>query len=159
MFYVKLLLILGLLLPAVAVAQEAAENESSAFTPTVLNANFRRVGLDMSSTEVRHSQEYANSSISQLNADSQTVVKGVFDFVLEYETSAFRWDNAAYAEYARTKLKPADQPADTNESADKILFTTNYTQKIWDFDEGHLGVHLGDPGAREEVANEHERIE
>ena len=138
MFYVKLLLILGLLLPAVAVAQEAQE-EAGVMTPTVLNANFRRIGLDLSSTEVRHSTQYANSPVSQLNSDSQTVVKGVFDFVLEYETNYFRWDNGAYAEYARTKLKPADQPADTNETADKILFSTNYTQKIWDFDGGHIG--------------------
>ena len=95
--------------------------------------------MDIFSTEVRHSQQYANSPISQLNSDSQTVVKGVFDFVLEYETNAFRWDNAAYAEYAKTKLKPAVGPADTNETADKILFSTNYTQKIWDFDGGHIG--------------------
>ncbi|MBP5534400.1 MAG: DUF3078 domain-containing protein [Alphaproteobacteria bacterium] len=136
MFYVRLLLILGLLLPAVAVAQEAQEGT---FSPKVLNANFRRIGLDLSSTEVRHAQQYANSPVSQLNADSQTVVKGVFDFVLEYETNSFRWDNSAFAEYAKTKLKPADQPADTNESADKILFSTNYTQKIWDFEDGSIG--------------------
>ena len=139
MFYLKLLLILGLLLPTAALAQEVAGSEDGLFTPTLLNANFRRIGLDLSSTEVKHAPEYANSPISQLNSDSQTVVKGVFDFVLEYETKKFRWDNGAYAEYAKTKLKPADQPADTNESADKILFTTNYTQKIWDFDNGHLG--------------------
>lgn len=139
MFYVKLLLILGLLLPAVAMAEEAPKSEAGIMTPTVLNANFRRIGLDLSSTEVRHSQNYANSPVSQLSADSQTVVKGVFDFVLEYETNYFRWDNSVFAEYAKTKLKPENQPADTNESADKILFSTNYTQKIWDFDGGHIG--------------------
>ena len=139
MSYTKLLLFLGLLIPAVAVAQETTTEQSNVMTPTVLNANFRRVGLELSSTEVRHSQDYANSSITQLNADSQTVVKGVFDFALEYETQHFRWDNSVFAEYAKTKLKPANQPADTNESADKILLSTNYTQKIWDFEEGSIG--------------------
>ena len=139
MSYVKLLLILGLFLPVTAFAQEDLGDFVS---PKILNANFRRVGLELSSTEVKHAQQYANSPVSQLNADSQTVIKGVFDFVLEYETKYYRWDNSVFAEYAKTKLKPANQPADTNETADKILFSTNYTQKIWNFEVNCLFLHL-----------------
>ena len=48
-------------------------------------ADFRRVALEFSSTEVKNAKAYANSPNSQLSADSQTVVKGVFDFMLEYQ--------------------------------------------------------------------------
>ena len=48
-----------------------------------LRANFKRVALEMSSTSVSNAEEYQNSPNSQLSADSETVIKGVFDFVLE----------------------------------------------------------------------------
>ena len=50
-----------------------------------LRANFRRVALEMSSTEVKNADLYVDSPHSQLSADSKTMIKGVFDFVLEYE--------------------------------------------------------------------------
>jgi hypothetical protein len=34
-------------------------------------------------------------------------------------------------EYGKTKLKPVDEPADTNETADQILLTSEYTHKLW----------------------------
>lgn len=132
----KLLLITALFTPAIALAQE---DESAFFEPNTLKLNVRRIGLELSSTDVKNAEYYEASPVSQLNADSQTVVKGVLDTVLEYETPYFRWDNGVYAEYAKTKLKPANEPADTNESADKILFSTNYTQKIWDLEYGSIG--------------------
>lgn len=52
--------------------------------PATLKADFRRVGLELSSTNVTHSREYQNSPVTQLSTDGQTVVKGVFDFLLEY---------------------------------------------------------------------------
>lgn len=95
-----------------AQAQEAA----------TLKADFRRVGLELSSTNVTHSREYQNSPVTQLSTDSQTVVKGVFDFLLEYNRDNLRWNNTIYAEYGETKVKPVDEPAETNETADKIVF-------------------------------------
>ncbi|MGN1079237.1 MAG: DUF3078 domain-containing protein [Alphaproteobacteria bacterium] len=107
-------------------------------TPT-LKADFRRVGLELSSTNVTHSREYQNSPVTQLSTDSQTVVKGVFDFLLEYNRDNLRWNNTIYAEYGETKVKPVDEPAETNETADKIVFSSDYAHKMFKFNNIDFG--------------------
>ena len=49
-----------------------------------LKANLRRLGFEYSKTDVSHAKEYENSPVSQFNADSQSLIKGVLDFALEY---------------------------------------------------------------------------
>jgi len=102
-------------------------------------ANFRRVALDISSTSVGNAEEYKNSPNSKLSADGEEVVKGVFDFVLEHETASSRWDNGIYAEYGKTTLKPAEGEKSKTENADKILLSTDYTEKMWKWDEADVG--------------------
>jgi len=102
-------------------------------------ANFRRVALDVSSTSVGNAEEYKNSPNSKLSADGEEVVKGVFDFVLEHETASSRWDNGVYAEYGKTTLKPAEGEKTKTENADKILLSTDYTEKMWKWDEADVG--------------------
>ena len=96
-----------------------------------LRANFRRVALEMSSTEVKNADLYVDSPNSQLSADSKTMIKGVFDFVLEYEQPNWQWNNSLFMEYGRTKLKPVGEEDTTNEDADKILLTSDYNCKLW----------------------------
>ncbi len=117
-------------------------NESEAVKvvkPSELRANLRRLGLEMSSTEVSNAKEYKNSPVSQLNTDSQTVIKGILDFALEYETEKNRWDNSVFLNYGKTKLKPQGEAADTTENEDKILLTSDYTYKLYKFQ----GLDLG----------------
>ena len=128
-----ILFCLCLFFATVTNAQEANESKST------LNLNVRRIALELSSTEVKHSQQYQDSPVTQFTADSQTVVKGMLDVALEYERDILRWDNRVFAEYARTKLKPANEPADTNETADKILFTSTYSHKAWTLNEANVG--------------------
>lgn len=133
---IKQIIYLGALLLATPVlAQEvsptaAAQNFEAPATGT-LRANLRRLGLEMSSTDVKNAEAYVNSPVSQFNADSQTVIKGVFDGVLEYDRSNLQWNNSLFMEYGKTKLKPAGEPSDTNETADQILLTSEYTHKLW----------------------------
>ncbi|MBO4520533.1 MAG: DUF3078 domain-containing protein [Alphaproteobacteria bacterium] len=117
---------------ALLISFQANAQENTASAPT-LKANFRRVGLEMSSTSINHSREYKNSPVTQLSTDSQTVVKGVFDFMLEYNRENLQWNNGVYAEYGETKVKPVDQEAEKNESADKILFSSDYAHKLFEF--------------------------
>ena len=121
---------------AVLISFQAQAQESSA--PT-LKSNFRRVGLELSSTSITHSREYQNSPVTQLSTDSQTVVKGVFDFMLEYNRENMQWNNGIYAEYGKTKVKPVNQPTETNENADKILLSSDYAHKLYEFN----GVKFG----------------
>ncbi|MBO4700197.1 MAG: DUF3078 domain-containing protein [Alphaproteobacteria bacterium] len=101
--------------------------------------NIRRIGLDLSKTTVRHSGEYQGSPISALSADDQEFIKGVFDTALEYKHDRFNWDNSLFMEYGRTKIKPYDGETLVNESADKILATSNLNYACWDFDSFKLG--------------------
>lgn len=101
--------------------------------------NIRRIGLDMSKTSVRHSDQYSTSPISALSADDQEFIKGVFDTALEYKHNRFSWDNSVFMEYGRTEVKPYNEPRTVNESADKILLTSNLNYACWDFDSFKLG--------------------
>lgn len=130
----NLFLSASLLATLPAYAQESNDTAKSEW-----RANFRRVALDISSTSVGNAEEYKDSPNSKLSADGEEVVKGVFDFMLEHETSDSRWDNGVYAEYGKTKLKPAEGEDTKSENADKILFSTDYTQKVWKWDEADVG--------------------
>ena len=101
--------------------------------PSELRANFRRIGLELSSTKVSNAEEYENSPITQLNADNQSLIKGVFDFVLEYDNADMRWDNSLFMNYGRTKIKGHKEGdvSETSENEDKILLTSDYAYKTW----------------------------
>ena len=93
----------------------------------------RRIGLDLSQTQVRNAAEYQDSPVSVLNATSQDYIKGVFDTILEFTKNKFKWDNSLFMEYGRTTLKPYDAPPTTDENADKILFSSDLSYACWDW--------------------------
>ena len=137
MSFTKYLLTAVLLFGMPAFAAETTADKAAdkpAETPATLKANLRRLGLEMSSTNVKNAESYQNSPVSQFNADSQTVIKGVFDGALEYDRSNLNWTNSLLMEYGKTKLKPVNAPDSTNENADQILLTSEYTHKLWSHD-------------------------
>ena len=93
----------------------------------------RRIGMDLSQTQVRNAAEYQDSPVSALNATSQDYIKGVFDTILEFTKNKFKWDNSLFMEYGRTTLKPYDAPPTTDENADKILFSSDLSYACWDW--------------------------
>lgn len=101
--------------------------------------DIRRIGLDLSKTQLRHVDEYTNSPITALNTDGQDYIKGTFDTVLEYTKNRFNWDNGLLMEYGKTTLYPYNAPKTVNENADKILFSSNLSYACWDFDSFKLG--------------------
>lgn len=118
---------------------QAAENTNQTGNAVSWRANFKRVALEMSSTEVKNADQYQDSPVTQLSADSETVIKGVFDFALERETSRSMWENSLLMQYGRTKLRPAEGASTTNENTDQILFTSDYTHKLWKYKEADVG--------------------
>ena len=81
------------------------------------SANLKKASVQLSSTEVSHAKEYKDSPNSQLSGDSETVVKGIFDFALTQEKDDYKWENSLFMEYGKTKLKPVDGPNVENETA------------------------------------------
>ncbi len=113
------------MMPVCAMAQSADEME--------LYLNIRRIGLEMSKTEVRNADQYQDSPIQALNADSQDFIKGVLDTALEYKRNKFKWDNSLFMEYGKTTLKPYNKPETSNENADKILLSSDMSWACWEF--------------------------
>ncbi len=96
-------------------------------------ANFKRVGLDLATNKVSNYREYENSPNTEINENTQGVLKGVFEFAFEYEQPAYRFDNMIYAEYGKSRIH--NNPGEKNyiENADKLLLTSEYIYKLRHF--------------------------
>lgn len=143
----KVSFLLGLiLLPTMALAEDKPATDEKKYD---LVLNVRRIGLDLSQTKVSNADQYADSPIQALKASGQEYIKGVSDIVLEYKKDKFNWDNSLFMEYGRTKLKPYDSAATTNENADKILLSSDLSYECWE----SYGLKFG-PMARAQYETE-----
>lgn len=107
-----------------------------------LYLNVRRVGLEMSKTQVRNAAQYQDSPIQALKADSQDFIKGVLDTALEYNKNKLKWDNSLFMEYGKTTLKPYNEAKTTNENADKILLSSDMSWACWKWGQFSFGPTL-----------------
>ena len=128
----KLICSLLVLLPTVAFA-DASPNE------TKFNLNVRRIGFDWSNTSIGNAGEYQDSPVAALKATNQENLRGVFDVALEYGFNRFKWDNSLFMEYGKQTLKPYNAERTVDESADKILFSTDLAYAWLDFETFKLG--------------------
>lgn len=103
----------------------------------------KKIALDITSTEVKHANDYKDFSDARLNGDSQSTVRGSFDGIAEYHATHFLWTNELFMDYGRTKIRPIDEEHITNENADKILLTTGYTQRLWKVEDVLGGFEVG----------------
>ncbi len=113
-------------LPTVALADDVASSDK-------FDLNIRRIGLEWNKTQISNAGEYLDSPVSALTATSQDMIKGIFDTALEYTKDRFSWDNSLFMEYGETTLKPYDEPKTTDESADKILFSSDLSYACWNW--------------------------
>ena len=151
--YKKLLLILfGMLL--FANLAQASEETVENLDEVKWNADFRRVALELSNTSVSNAEEYKDSPNAKLSSDSESLIKGVFDFALERETGNGIWSNKLFMEYGETRVKPADGETNTTENSDKILLTTEYNDKMWKYYEADIGPFASLGYQTEFTANE-----
>ncbi len=105
-----------------------------------LRANIKRIALDFSQTTVKNAKEYQDSPYTQLNANDEMMVKGVFDFALELEKPNYRWDNKIFAIYGKTTSEDnIDGTKTSSENADQILFTSDYSRKMWKIKQADIG--------------------
>lgn len=102
-----------------------------------------KLAVDITSTEVKHAQDYQGFSDARLTSDSQTSVRGAWDSIADYHAQHFVWTNELLMDYGRTKLRPVDGEALTNENADRILFQTGYTQRLWKVEDFLGGFEIG----------------
>lgn len=120
-----------LMMPFVAHAADVDARE--------LFLNVRRIGLDLSKTRVQHAEQYQDSPVQALKADSQDFIKGIWDTALEYKHNKFKWDNSLFMEYGKTTLKPYNKPETVNENADKILLSSDMSWACWKWGQFSFG--------------------
>lgn len=133
-----------LLLPALVlcVAANAAYAEETEDKTYGWSAVLKKAGIEVTSTEVKNSEEYADSPNAELSGDSETVTKGILDFSLIDQQEKFKWENNLFAEYGKTKLRPKEGPDVTNETADKILLSTDFAHKTWQYWNAYVGPFI-----------------
>ncbi len=103
----------------------------------------KKLAFDLTSTEVKHAQEYQGFSDARLTSDSQTSVRGAWDSIADYHTEHFVWTNQLLMDYGRTKIRPVEGNILTNENADRILAQTGYTQRLWHVNDFLGGFEMG----------------
>jgi len=133
------LMVSTMLLPLAVHADETNEEVS---TSSSLTANLKRLAVQYNQNSVtnREDPNYPGTFTS----DEQQVFTGIFDGNIEYNNDSLVWLNSLFMEYGRSETD--NNGAKTkSENADKILFTTDYTHKIWKLDQGIVGpfINLG----------------
>lgn len=106
--------------------------------------NLKNLSFQFSNTDVKNAADYQNFSNSRLTSDSQTQIQGNLNFAAEYYKDRIRWNNILLLDYGRVTLRPYDEPKSSNESADKISISTEYTYKSIDI-KNFLGGFLIGP--------------
>ncbi len=102
-------------------------------------ANFKRVGVALSTVKVSNPEPYENSPYFETNSNTQGALKGVFDFGLEYEDALNSWNNNLYMEYGETKVRNYEGRKKSHETADLFLFNSEYIRKMWQYGPAHIG--------------------
>ncbi len=102
-----------------------------------------QLSFDFNSTEVKNAAAYQDFPEARLNADSQTVIRGLLNTSADYYAKHYVWSNELVLDYGRTKIRPVQGQTLTNENADQVLFTTGYTQRIWNIPDFLGGFELG----------------
>lgn len=138
-------------LPLVAMADESPKDDK-------FNLNVRRIGFDWTKTNVQNAGEYQNSSVAALKATNQENIQGVFDVALEYGFERFKWDNSVFMEYGKQTLKPYDGEKTVDESADKILLSSDLAYACWDFGSVRLGPIMTTQYETEFVGNPRAKV-
>ena len=111
--------------------------------PAGWQMDLKRVSLNLTTTQVKNADVYANFSDSRLNADSQNVIQGFSNFEAAYSVPKYLWSNDLLAEYGKTTIKPKQGEETKTESADRIVFTSDIAYKIWKVENFFGGFDAG----------------
>ena len=101
--------------------------------------DLKRISLNFSSTTLRNQDLYSVSADTRLQGDSQIVAQGYLNLNMDYYSSNFVIFNSLLAEYGQTIIFPKNAPSVSNKNLDRIILSSDYTQRIWEFDE-FLGI-------------------
>ncbi|MDE2039651.1 MAG: hypothetical protein KGO96_05790 [Elusimicrobia bacterium] len=86
--------------------------------------DFRDVGLDLQQTRVVRDDAFNDVPNSRIQGFDELLIGGEAKVDAEYLRQPFRWKNTVELEYARSRLRPRDQPPVSNTTANRIMVST-----------------------------------
>ncbi len=94
--------------------------------------NLKKVGLNLSATEVKNAQDYQSVPNPQLTGDSQVIIQGLLNVNAARYGNLFLWNNELFAQYGKTRIRPSDGTAARNTiNANIILLTSELNARLW----------------------------
>lgn len=104
---------------------------------------FDRIALNFSSTSIKNQKQYSGFSNTHFKGDSQIITEASLLFHSNYYAKHFVIFNTLYGEYGRNIIYPNDGKIIDNTTLDRIIISTDYTQKIWNFENLLGGFDMG----------------
>jgi hypothetical protein len=101
----------------------------SAASGGLWRVNFRDVGLNVQNTKVVRDDAFNAVPNSRIQGFDELLIGEVFKADAEYLRRIYRWSNTLELEYARSRIRPRDQPAVTNTTANRIMFLTTASRR------------------------------
>lgn len=105
--------------------------------------DLKRLGLNLTSTNVKNAKTYEGFSDTRLTSDSQTLIQGALNFRGDYFGNHYFWSNGVLAEYGKSTIEQTDGEKITTESVDRIIFDTAYTLRCWNVKDFLGGFEAG----------------
>ncbi|MDD5656472.1 MAG: hypothetical protein PHF00_04360 [Elusimicrobia bacterium] len=91
--------------------------------------NFRDVSLNIQNTKVARGDAFDAVPNPRVQGSDELLIGGDFKTDADYLRGAYKWSNTLELEYARSRLRPRDQPAVTNIAANRMTFLTAGTRR------------------------------
>ncbi len=101
----------------------------------------RQLSLNITSTEVHNTDD--KFAEARVKADSQTFIQGKLDFAANYFANKLFWSNTILGEYGKTYVRPVNKEETITENANKVLFTTDLTYRLWNVENFLGGFEAG----------------
>lgn len=105
--------------------------------------DLNRIALNFTQNSLTNQKLYTSFSDSNLKGNSQLALQFFFTLNGNYYAPRFVVFNTAYAEYALTEVTQTNKSTVTNKTLDRLVFSTDYTQRMWDFDWGFEEFEMG----------------
>ena len=108
-----------------------------------LEIDLNRIALTFSQSSLSNQTLYSNYSDANLKGNSQMSLQSFFTLNFNYYSRRFVTFNSIIAEYGFTQINQNNNNYITNKNLDKLLFSIDYTQRMWDFDLGFETFEVG----------------
>jgi len=92
--------------------------------------NFRDVSLNLQGTQVARANDFNSVPNPRIQGSNELLIGGNLKTDADYLLQDYKWGNTLELDYARSSLRPRDQPPITNVTSNRMSLTTSGTRRI-----------------------------